>query len=517
MRKARRLLRTSARARSRETRASPDLPGHAGLTARRLVRSRVSRFIRPRLRAVAAASALATMACAPVQGGPADASGPEFSGPAIEGAATTPDPVAERLLRQASAALRDREYAAAQRATEQVIAEHPRAPGSAEALWILAQATYALDAFGTAAEASARYRGLLDPDDPRRADAAVLAARAYVEDDAHERAIGALLAIDGPARSGTVREADELARSAVRRVATDRLGELVTEEGGASPVLPIVRLEYAVGLYFRGQVDEAARIAREVLQGDLETSDRRVAQSLVTGDVEDVVGSGLALGAILPETGSPTLRGYARDIEEGIRVALDARARDLRRPVRLEILDDGGRDAGSRRSIQALEESGVLAVVGPLLDEGLRVAAEARSGELAILSPTAEAVPSAPGVYSLGAADPGAVNALADYAASAGLRRVVVVHADSEKGREEATAFVDAYTARGGSARRVSYAPGSTDFREQLQAAVDFEADGLVLPVPQGDIELIAPQVSRCSGRRPGPHPKCSSGSIRAT
>jgi ABC-type branched-subunit amino acid transport system substrate-binding protein len=450
------------------------------------------------VRALVLASSLVPLGggCAPVQGGPDDAPGPVSAGPAIEGSATTADPVADALLRQARRALSDREYADAREAANEVVVEHPRAPGSSEALWIVAQAAYELGGFEESIEASRLFRSLLDAQNPRRTEASVLTARALAQEGASDTAVLALLEIDGPAGSDALRDARALTHEAVRRVSTDRIGELLAQASGASPVLPIVRLEYAVGLYFEGRVDEAASIAREVLQQDLESSDRRVAQSLVTGNVEDVVGTGVTLGAILPATGSPTLRSYARDIEDGMRVALDARARDLRRPVQLEVLDDGGREEGSQRSIRSLEEAGVVAVVGPLMEGPLRAAAQARSDDLTILSPTAESVPDGRGLFSLGSADPGAAEALAEYATDSGLRRVAVVYADSERGRQEATAFVDAYTERGGTTRRFAYAPGSTDFREQLEAVVQFEADGLVLPVPQSDVELIAPQVS---------------------
>lgn len=456
------------------------------------------RFVR---RALLAGSVL-LVGCFPVQAGSGeDPAQPRPVDPAIERGAVPSGggATAERLLTDARVALEGGDAETARRLTTEVIDDWGTVPGSSRAFWLRATAEEQLGDPAAAAADADRYVELLPSGDSRRGEAGLLAARNAQDAGQPIAGLRTLLRLEGGDAGAVEREALPLAQALVRRTPTDTL--LALSETVPETVFGrLVRLESAVGLYFRGEVARAAQIGRDLLQQSLTPEDRRVAQSLVEGNAETVLGGDAAVGAILPTTGSPVLREYAAAIEEGIRVAFETRAQESRRPVRLEVRDDGGDPARAERSLHELEAAGALGVIGPLLDRQLDAAARSRTTGLALVSPTAERVPEMRGVYSLGSNDPGAARALAEYAAREGYQRVAVVYPRAPIAEADAQAFRAAFqNADGGLAREVreyTYDPGTTFFREQLTAVAEFEAQALVLPVPESDVELIAPQVS---------------------
>ena len=439
------------------------------------------------------------LACVPVQSEPSGTPSPSDGlDPSIERGTSSPEAEATvaRLLADGEAALRQGRPGRAFDIASDIVDDFSAANGSAGALWLRARALAESDSSSAGARDAARFLALLDRGDDRRAAVAWFVAENTLDGMLALRALGDLSSseiedVDGDALG--------LARARIGRTATDSL-LVLSDELADTPVADLVRLESAVGLYFRGEVARAADVGRGLLERPLEQSDREIARSLVEGTAESVLGSGVAVGAILPNTGSPALREYAAAIQEGIQVALDSRAQEQRRPVRLELRDDGGDPSRASRAVQDLEGAGALGVIGPLLENQLEAAATARASGLALISPTSETVPTGPGVYSLGAADPGAAQALAEYAAREGLRRIAIVYPRSSIGAAEARVFQEAFqdASRSGSvdAREFTYESGVTFFREQLMGAVDFGAEAVVFPVPESDVELIAPQVS---------------------
>ncbi len=421
--------------------------------------------------------------------------------PAIEsGSSSAPEraAAAEEVAR-ARGALASGDDDTALQAARRVVAEYPTTPGSSEALWILAQAAFRSGGYAEAGEAGARYASLVPVEDERGAEALLLAARS--RSATGDRAGGVSLLLSGsPERLRPVlREAQSLVRESVRLVETDGLEQLIGGVPETHPLLPAVLVEYGIGLYFGGRIDDAGGAARRVLAADAaEESDREVARSLLSGRVEETVGAAMSVGLILPATGSPTLQEYAELVQEGVEVALREAAERRRRPVGLTMRDDRGDPGLSRRSVRELQDDDVIAVVGPLLDAQLDEAARGRGSALALVSPTASRVPEgAQGVYSLAAPDPGAARALAAHATDRAYRRIALVYPRSPASIVEARAFLEAYGTSGrGEVREFPYEPGATSFGDQLRGAERFRAEALVLPVPDEDIELLAPQVS---------------------
>ena len=421
--------------------------------------------------------------------------------PPIErgGSTAAQEAAAATELARARGALEAGDDRTAATAAGNVIRDFPTTPGSSEALWILAQATEALGAFEEAAEAADRFAGLIEPTDERAGEVALVAARSQAGKGEAAAAVRRLLDAPPAALAPVSLQANEVVREQVRLVDTETLGGLREGVADDHPLLPGVLIEYGIGLYFGGDVDGAAAVAREVLaSSSAQDSDRTVARSLLNGRIEETIGADLTIGLVVPASGSPTLQQYASDVREGVEVALQASAERRRRPVSLRTRDDAGDPNLSRRSIQQLEDEDVIAVVGPLLDRQLEEAAQGRRTRVTLVSPTSSSIPSGQeAVYSLAAPDPGAAEALARYAADRRYRRIALIYPSSASAMAEARAFLDAYGALGGAlVQEFPYVPGATSFGEQLLGAEEFGAEALVMPVPDEDIELLAPQVS---------------------
>lgn len=405
---------------------------------------------------------------------------------------------AAQLIGSARRALDSEDFGRAAEDANRVVQEFPTAEGSSEALWILTRAAFENGDFEVASESARRLEPLWSATDRRVADATLLGARASEEVEGPAAGVARLLGMPIESATAVQSEALQRIRDWVRDVETPRLGELVQGVPEDHPLVPPVWLEYGIGLHFAGEVDASGRYARRVLASNAEPSDREVARSLLSGAVSETLGSAVAMGLIVPTSGSPTLQQYARDVEDGVRVALQAEAARRRRPVDLSLVDDGGDATMSRRAVEQLEAARTIAIIGPLLDRSLEAAVGGRNGRTAILSPTASTVPSGTeNVYSLAAPDAGGVRALAAYAAEQGYQRLALIYPRTPNSEWEAQSFVDAYNTAGqGRVERFPYEPGSTTFTDQLADAERFGVDVLVLPVPDSDVELIAPQVT---------------------
>lgn len=203
------------------------------------------------------------------------------------------------------------------------------------------------------------------------------------------------------------------------------------------------------------------------------------------------------IGAVVPQTGEPVLKEYADRVMAGVRLALDERSGPG--APELVVLDDGGdaeRDAGL---IRDLEHRGAVAVIGPLLSNGLAAAARARADtSLVLVSPTASDLPDgAPNVYSLNAGDTEGASGLARYAAENGLKRVALLHPNTAEFSRQARVFAAALTAAGGTvAADVPYDSGMTTFRTPLRRISASGAQAVYVPAPERDVRQLAPQLS---------------------
>ena len=376
-----------------------------------------------------------------------------------------------------------------------IVDRYPRTSVSGDGAWRLASL---LAERGRSEEADAmaeRYARALPPGDRRALE--VRAFQAEVLEDLGDP-VGAL---DRLLRLPPEMTDDE------REPFLEHVGELVAEVPGrelgrvlqatplGQPLAAPVMLAYARTLLLGGESDEASRFARAALEAGASGPVREAAQAIADGRAPEAGSDRPVIGAVLPLSGSPTLRRFALAVEEGIQAAVSAQG--AQESVEIDVRDDGGDPGSSAARTEELESDGAVGVVGPLLGEAVDAAAAVRRSRLALVSPSAPSLPDAPSVYSLGKVDPGAVRELARYAAGVGLLQVVIVHSTQPVSQEEADRFALEFTELGGSViRQMAYAEGATYFRAEMNATRNLRPQALVAPIPAADVPGFAPQVT---------------------
>jgi ABC-type branched-subunit amino acid transport system substrate-binding protein len=203
----------------------------------------------------------------------------------------------------------------------------------------------------------------------------------------------------------------------------------------------------------------------------------------------------LRLGVVVSQTGSPVLERYAELVLEGVRLAAEQEGTP-RRQVELVIRDDGGTAAGAARAVRELEQAGVRAVVGPLVEDALAAAAAARSSDaVLIISPTAVVDPLGPrNVYALNVVDTQGSTALGEYARR--YARVGVLYARTPEGTRQARAFMDAYSRDGhGTLRESGFDPGTTNMSAPLARLQEARVQAVFFPGTDRELQVVLPQV----------------------
>ena len=404
---------------------------------------------------------------------------------------------AELALQEARDHLASSRYEDARGAALDVIQLYSAAPGSGEALEILARAALGLgDAAGTV-EAAGRYLALFESSHPAYSGAVLLQSQALALGGDTEAALQSLLLMPPETPTATIGPATELLREVLGRTGTAELREAAQEIAPSHPFRSVLTTELAVSLFLRGESAEAEVWARTALAGGLDPRERELSQGVLDGTLEEILGQPMILGAILPRSGgSPLLMAYGEGVMEGIQVAVEEFRGVLRRPIHLEVLDHGGEPQGGRAAVQSLEELGAFGAVGPLSPDILSETAAAREYGLPLISPFASLpMEEAPGVLSLSGPDPGGAEMVARYAWDLGVERVVVLRPQTEEARIEAGAFQEAFRTLGGFVpQEIVYDSGTTFYQTQFEQVGSLLPDGLFLPLTPRDIQLLAPQ-----------------------
>ncbi len=400
---------------------------------------------------------------------------------------------AARLIQEARNHLEQGRSARALETARRVVEEFSAAPGSSEALVIWAESAIALEEYGEAIEPAGRYVVLFTEGDVRTDRGLLLLGRALFGDSRLREGVEAMVRMSGQ-EDNLADEALALIQSGAIGLTTEELEELTAQPPLGLMHTPLV-VELAVARHLQGDPEGARSEAERALSLGARGDTRALAQAVVRGRVEEALQAPV-IGAILPASGSPSMSRLAELIEEGMRTALARARRETRRPIRLEVLDDGG-DALVQRSLVAnLERVGAVAVVGPLLDRTFAAAAAARNRPVPMISPAAATIPEGVGsVYSLAGPDPGPARAVARQAVREGLYRVSAVYPRSAEAEFELREFRQEFLDQGGvMTGEVSYTPGSTHFLEHLDTAASREPQALFLPLPPRDVRVLAPQ-----------------------
>src|SRR5207237_1435748 len=155
----------------------------------------------------------------------------------------------------------------------------------------------------------------------------------------------------------------------------------------------------------------------------------------------------------------------------GVQLALDQQNASGHK-YQLVIVDDSGVVARDAVLAHALEQRGVIAIIGPLRSEGVEGAATARRDSLlAIISPTASSIRKLRNTYSLNEEDVEAAATLASYARSAGLTHVATLYLRSSDVARQAHVFADRARTLGLTViGEMPYDSGTTTFAKQIKA-----------------------------------------------
>jgi len=437
------------------------------------------------------------LATAPVSA-PAPAAPVVAGGPAIEAGASDAAEALEvlRLLSEGEAHLAAGRALEARAAAVEVATRLPRAEGSALALLLRARASRVLSEWQDADAALSAFLALLAPADPLHGEALVL--RATVRwDGGLDGGVETLFALPPTQSPDVLLAAEELATRWAATMDSAVLRDLISEAPRHPVLLPVFLTELGTRRYLAGAEAEGRGFAEEALALAPGGGTAMRARSIVEGTVASGAAVSAILGAILPRTGSPSVQQLAAEIREGMEVALRVEGQTASGIVQLLTVDEPATTDGLRAALAELESGGAMAVIGPLEEPALDVLARAGGG-IAMLSPTARLVPEGVGgAFSLAGIDPEAGRSLAALVLREGVRDVVVIHPSNREMIEEARWFAEAFRAGGGTIlRTLTYPVGTTSFASQMQEILRVGPRGLVLLLPQGEVEVIAPQLA---------------------
>ncbi|MDX1567017.1 MAG: hypothetical protein R3223_04400, partial [Longimicrobiales bacterium] len=303
--------------------------------------------------------------------------------PSIEEGSISParSTEAARLLQEARTALEAGDAETALDRARRVAEDFPEAPGSSEALWILARAAETVEEYAAAATAAGDFRSVIASGHPLAVPALLLQGRSLVDAGEWEEGTRVLFQLPATAPEATRREALQEVRTSASEMFFLTLEELV-EEGpvpGWEPLLAPVLAEYALGLYTRDRVEEARRVAQRALTLAEGGDEAELARSSVEGDVTVERRSAVVLGALLPGSGSPVEQQYATLIRQGIEARIRAGLEGRTVPAELEVRDDSGSVGSASALVTGLADLGTVGIVGPLGNETLAAAARART------------------------------------------------------------------------------------------------------------------------------------------
>ena len=454
----------------------------------------------------------------PASGGPA---GSELPAPVLsrERVSQAEEAEAARLYRSAENSFEARRFLELLRTTADLMERFPGSSVSGAALLLSARAELEAGAFERADAAAERYLDLLPPGDPRSTEVRLLQVVAWEGQPGVQ--LDRLLRIDDSAGAEQLALATTLARYASDSLETAELEAILAVSPTNGPLAPIPQVYLAVSFLEEGDAERASGLAETALQGGVNEFEREIAEGVLRGELPPGRGrvTNFVIGVVLPEGGPPALAEFARQVAEGIDVAV-ASVLPEEYAITVEERDDESNSALSALLASELEFDGVVGAVGFLEDQALLAAGQARSDGLPIVSPTARSAGSAgEGAYSLEGADPIAAAAIGRYAASRVYQRVAILLPSSDASIAEANAF-EAEAARFGVSvvQRFYYEPGETFFETQIIGARDVlrraeiaalglrEGDtlrvelldpvGIFLPIPREDVEFLAPQIA---------------------
>ena len=260
----------------------------------------------------------------------------------------TDEVAAARLMGEAKDAFEAGDFGRAGAAAGELAVQFPTAPGAAEALWVLGQASLEVGESERAVAATESLLEVLDVDHPVANDARLLRAEALHRTGDLEASTQAYL--DLPADLVTDDVMGRIAEAA-EQLDRDVLDRLVTNPSGGSedPRLGPLLAELALGSALDGDFDQARRLASDARAAGVAGRAGQILDAVEAGDVTAFLPMNPVIGMVLPVSGSPSNRDYTERFLEGVEVALQMYERQGI-DVELVVEDNAGTQAGSEQA-----------------------------------------------------------------------------------------------------------------------------------------------------------------------
>jgi len=202
----------------------------------------------------------------------------------------------------------------------------------------------------------------------------------------------------------------------------------------------------------------------------------------------------LRIGLIVSTSGTNVLKQYSDLVSAGVQVAQQVAGTPVR-DVEVVVRDDGGTVEGAARAVQELEQADVEAIVGPLVDQALLAAAQARrDDDVLIISPTAVSQPvGIRNAYALNVVDTRGAEGLGEYARR--YSRVGVLYSGSPETHRLAEAFMRAYRGDGRVVINMPFGTNVTNVVNELTVLKDSLVEAIYFPGSERELQIVLPQL----------------------
>ncbi len=210
----------------------------------------------------------------------------------------------------------------------------------------------------------------------------------------------------------------------------------------------------------------------------------------------------IKLAILLPLSGEFEM--YGTGVKEGIEMAL-AEANYLYPDLKIiPLIIDTKSDAVNtiKEMVNLIKDPDIIAFIGPVANVStLAASGLATAFKIPLITPTASrnGIGSiSKYVFQLNAPAEAEGAAIARYALSSlGMRRFAILHDNSSYARSQTSSFVKMVKDFKAEIIAIErYAPGDTDFKDQLKSIEKFHADAIFIPARPSDIIMIAPQIA---------------------
>ncbi|MCA9528917.1 MAG: ABC transporter substrate-binding protein [Myxococcales bacterium] len=317
--------------------------------------------------------------------------------------------------------------------------------------------------------------------------------------------VGAVIALN--ALVGAPVPADEQARARGRLEALvdhsltpDDVHTLYAKLPRDSPAWALVARQELRLAFGDGRMTRVREVARD-LQDQRVVLDDEELQAMALRASRSERADTRVIGAILPLSGRGSEVG--RDVLRALMLAAGAPSTGPTdsQSMRLAFRDSRGDPATAARAVEELVSlQRAVAIIGPIEAPSATLAAK-RAQELGVpliaLTPDEHVVDAGPMAFRLFFTPSGEVAALVDAARSRGAERFAIVYGDHPFGRAMDAIYHREVARVGGELTgEVSYPPGTTAFRDTVQALARAPFDALLIADSARSVALLAPSLA---------------------